>query len=73
MEETATSYMPNNIDVEAWLPEADGQRNEVDEKEARLPPWESIGEISRFRSQPPRRSAIRPKGIAFLFISMTTF
>jgi hypothetical protein len=38
VEETATSYMPTNIDLEAWLPEGDSQDDEVDDKKLVSPP-----------------------------------
>ena len=60
VEETATSYMPTNIDLEAWLPEGDSQKYEVDEKEEGSPP--AMGKHRRDKSIPkPTAPAISGK------------
>jgi hypothetical protein len=60
VEETATSYMPTNIDLETWLPDVDSQeKQEVDsEGAASSPPTGNGGRDRREKSAP------RPSGKA---------
>lgn len=57
VEETATSYMPTNIDLETWLPNVDSQeKQEVDSEMAASPALTGNGGRDRHAKSAPKVS-----------------